>query len=74
MYKYIGPDLKLFIKEIKNESTLKVIEKELSQITIDTKNLINKDRIMKLGNDTDSKPKNAPNEQIPKEFKKDRFD
>ena len=66
LYKYIGPDLKLFIKEIKNESTLKVIEKELSQITIDTKNLINKDRIMKLGNDTDSKPKNAPNEQIPK--------
>ena len=66
LYKYIGPDLKLFIKEIKNESTLKVIEKELSQITIDTNNLINKDRIMKSSNDTDSKQKNAPNEAIPK--------
>lgn len=60
LYKYIGPDLKLFIKEIKNESTLKVIEKELSQIIIDTNNLI------KLNNDTDTKPKNAPNEQTPK--------
>ena len=66
LYKYIGPDLKLFIKEIKNESTLKVIEKELSQITIDTNNLINKDRIMKISNDFDNKAKNAPNEQIPK--------
>ena len=30
LYKYLGPELKLFLKEIKNESTIKLIESEIN--------------------------------------------
>ena len=45
LYKYIGEDLKLFLKNIKNESTLKMIEKEISKINIDN-NTLNKNIIL----------------------------
>ena len=48
LYKYIGPNLKLFLNEIKNESSLKKIEKEFTKI--DYKFKINNDKILELLN------------------------
>ena len=37
LYKYIGNDLNIFIKKIKNDSTIKIIEKEFSKIKVEEK-------------------------------------
>jgi len=51
LYKYIGPSLKLFLNEIKNESSLKKIEKEFSKIDFkNNNNNANNDKILDLLN------------------------
>ena len=51
LYKYIGPNLKLFLNEIKNESSLKKIEKEFNKIDFKiNNNNINNEKILELLN------------------------
>ena len=51
LYKYIGPNLKLLLNEIKNESSLKKIEKEFNKIDFESNNNnINNDKIIEVLN------------------------
>ena len=61
LYKYIGKDLKLFLKNIKNESTIKIIENEFSKIKIEEY----KDKTININNNYDNK-NNIQNEHIQK--------
>ena len=63
LYKYIGRDLKLFLKNIKNESTIKIIENEINKIKIDNTNNANK--VININNNLDNRL-NINNEQIQK--------
>ena len=64
LYKYIGKDLNLLIKNIKNESTIKIIEKEISKIKIEDNNPKSKNKFMIINNELKSNNINEPIHKI----------